>query len=136
MSTVSTTDYHVAYQKFIDLSDNPGIRGCAKLAASRRTQVELRQLRSTYWMRPCLKNWPCVGEQHHSNIDDLLERIEAVQLSLLGECEAERHVMIKRGEIPSEIHGGKATATSVNINQAKASINETTHWHAPPLNHT
>lgn len=89
MSSVSAKDYHTAYQKFEAAVDSPEKTGCNKLDHSRKLQVELRQLRATYWTKPCLKNWPCVWDQDHSNIDDLQERIAAVQMSLLRQCESE-----------------------------------------------
>ncbi len=130
MSSTVEVEYSVSFREFQTNLHKEELTACNKLDDLRDLQVSLRQLRATYWMRPCLKNWPCVFDQHHSNIDDLQERVAVIELSLLRQCEAEMYAKRVRQSVDAMKAEAEARVESVNIN--KNNVTEL-HMHIPEL---
>lgn len=65
---------------------------CSLLLHLRALSVELAQTKNTYWRRPCLRDWPCIWDQHRSEMDKLMERLAPIEKDLERQCKSQTAV--------------------------------------------
>ena len=84
-SSYGTEDYNRIYEdhksRIVTLKTP-----CDQLNDLRTTLVKLGHTRKTYWPRPCLGGWPCIGTQHRYEIDKICDELDPVRRNLERDC--------------------------------------------------
>lgn len=87
---LTTKKYQADFDEFTQITlNNPKLSECQKLDTIRMLLVSLGQQRDEYWTKPCLRNWPCLWVQDHSEIDKLREKLAPVLQRCKRDCIAE-----------------------------------------------
>ena len=126
--TTNVTDYQARFDEYTQgTSQRSDLTACQQLEQYRITMAALTQMRSTYWSRPCLRDWPCVATQHRSEIDKLQEQLGPLEHDLRRRC---------YNETVSEQAKGVARAqstVSIDNKNIAAGRDNNYHTHLPPV---
>lgn len=110
--------YTKVYRDYESRMKSKDLSPCDKLDDLRTTLVTLGQVRGTYWMDSCLRDWPCVFTTHRANIDKITEQLAPIIRRSERECELQmqRDLIDKANTTPVGHTTSSASANSKNIN--------------------